>query len=286
MNLSIVHYANTVSIDREVIVMGKKANKNIKGEYKKPDFYNSDQVNYENFGEILLESFELFPYPVHIYDPEGNLMETNTAFLKLFNIPSKVDLIGQYNVLKDPLIKEWGLYDYVRRSFNGEKVYLTDVKTPVRSISDTYKRELDFNSLYQKIISFPIIKEGQLLCVITVFITASTYAGNESIISAKQYIDANWKEPLSISDLCSHVNLSKTHLYRLFKDFTGLTPHEYYIGVKIEHIKELLKDQSYSVSMCFEQCGLSYSGYYSGIFREKTGMSPSLYRKKNSTFTT
>ena len=44
MNLSIVHYANTVSIDSEVVVMGKKANKNIKGEYKKPDFYNSGEV--------------------------------------------------------------------------------------------------------------------------------------------------------------------------------------------------------------------------------------------------
>ncbi len=267
--------------------MSKKgAAKRIKTEYKKPEFYNPQRITYENFNDILLDVFELFPYPVHIYDPEGNLIETNSAFLKLFNIPSKVDLLGQYNVLRDPLIKEWGIFDYVRRSFNGEKVYLTDVKIPVKSIENAYKRELDFNGLVQNIICFPIIKNNKLVCVVTVFITSGIYAGNESILNAKKYIDANWREPLNINDLCQHVGLSKTHFHRLFKDFTGVTPHEYYIEVKIEHVKDLLKNNDYSVAMCFELCGLNYSGYYCGVFRQKTGMSPSRYRREKRSFTT
>ena len=264
----------------------KDRTKNTNAEYKKPEFYNSQRITYENFNDILLDAFELFPYPVHIYDPEGNLIETNSAFLKLFNIPSKADLLGQYNVLHDPLIKEWGIFDYVRRSFSGEKVYLTDIKAPVRSIADTYKRELGFNELYQSIICFPIIKNNKLICVVTLFITSGTYAGNENILNAKQYIDANWREPLNINDLCQHAGLSKTHFHRLFKDFTGVTPHEYYIGVKIEHVKDFLKNKDYSVAMCFELCGLNYSGYYCGVFRQRTGMSPPQYRREKSSFTT
>jgi len=51
------------------------------------------------------------------------------------------------------------------------------------------------------------------------------------------------------------------------------------LNYKISKLKEKLLDTNLSVSQAFAACNMDYNGYYARIFREKTGISPSDYRK-------
>jgi transcriptional regulator GlxA family with amidase domain len=73
--------------------------------------------------------------------------------------------------------------------------------------------------------------------------------------------------------------LSKAHFTKLFKKHTGITPHEYYINYKISRLKEKLLDTNLSIAQAFAACNMDYNGHSARLFREKVGVSPSVYRR-------
>jgi len=57
---------------------------------------------------------------------------------------------------------------------------------------------------------------------------------------------------------------------------------EYYQGIKIEKIQEMLHDRTLSIEQAFAACGVDYRGKtYLSLFKEKTGQSPFEFRKTN-----
>jgi transcriptional regulator GlxA family with amidase domain len=73
--------------------------------------------------------------------------------------------------------------------------------------------------------------------------------------------------------------LSKAHFSKLFKKHTGVTPCEYYLNYKIGKLKEMLRDTNLSIAQAFNACNMDYNGHSARVFKEKTGISPSAYRK-------
>ena len=76
------------------------------------------------------------------------------------------------------------------------------------------------------------------------------------------------------------VNMGVTKLYSLFKLYTDITPYEYYLNCKIEHIKEKLKEKNLSVKEAFAACGENSQGRIARVFKKITGLSPSQFREK------
>jgi transcriptional regulator GlxA family with amidase domain len=58
-----------------------------------------------------------------------------------------------------------------------------------------------------------------------------------------------------------------------------MTPHEYYMSIKIDKIKDRLLDTNLSVEEAFARCGVHYHGHFAALFKEKTGFTPMQYRK-------
>lgn len=232
---------------------------------------------------MLSKIIEFFPYPIHVYNPDGMMVLTNEACLRVMHIPSKDHIVGKFNVLKDPVIDKWGreIRAHIARSFQGERVHFQDLNMPIKGIIDRFETgELCFDSCYQNIICYPIYDENNRLAyVVHVFVTSKLYDGKEEMVKAKEYIENNWLEEFDIDELVRVVNLSRYHFARLFKSTTGMTPYSYYQDVKIRKIKERLCDKNLSVTQAFTSCGVNYDGNYSRIFKAKVGMTPSQYRK-------
>jgi PAS domain S-box-containing protein len=76
--------------------------------------------------------FEQFPHPVQIYSPEGQTLQVNPAFDRLWGLP--MEEVTRYNPLEDP--RTAGVRDVLRRGFAGERVTLPEVEH-TRDAGDT-----------------------------------------------------------------------------------------------------------------------------------------------------
>ncbi len=95
---------------------------------------------------------------------------------------------------------------------------------------------------------------------------------------ARAYITDNITNPLTVSDVAKHVNLSAEYFTKLFKRETGQNIKEYIMQAKIAAAKDLLEHSNMSVSMIALELGYSNFSHFSQIFKKYESVSPSDYR--------
>ena len=105
------------------------------------------------------------------------------------------------------------------------------------------------------------------------------YAAMLKVAGAKEYIERHWLEKLDVQVIAKAFGISYSSLAPLFKQREGVTMGQYYIKVKVDHIKEALADPSLSVAEAFACCGANNQSEAGKAFKRLTGMSPSEYRK-------
>lgn len=115
---------------------------------------------------------------------------------------------------------------------------------------------------------------------------SSAYHPSKSYTMIKRsvdYINENYNRPdLSIEYAAECSGISSVHFRRIFKEIYMTSPIKYVNALRIERAKELLMyDAINSVSQIAELCGYSDVYYFSKIFKSQTGVSPTVYRKKN-----
>ncbi len=97
-------------------------------------------------------------------------------------------------------------------------------------------------------------------------------------VNTKRYIDTNFDSQLSL-DLLAHLQFtSKYHLIRIFKKYHGITPRQYLINKRIEQAKKNLASGKSVSDTCYA-IGFESINSFSNLFKAKTGMSPSIYRR-------
>ncbi|HTE27690.1 AraC family transcriptional regulator [Flavitalea sp.] len=89
----------------------------------------------------------------------------------------------------------------------------------------------------------------------------------------------NVESDLSMEQVAEQLNVSYAWFRKAFKNYTGIAPHKYLLQLKIEKAKLLLSDQSISIKDVAFRLNFESAFYFSRLFKEKTGVSPELYRK-------
>jgi transcriptional regulator GlxA family with amidase domain len=151
----------------------------------------------------------------------------------------------------------------------------------LEDIAERYGIEdLDAVAIYQDVTIFPVLDDQKKVKYVVAFlINRRVYKGKDEIEKAKEYIENHWLEKFDLNEAAKAACFSRAHFTKLFKKHTGITPHEYYINYKINKLKEKLLDTNLSITQAFAVCNMEYNGHTAGLFREKTGVSPSDYRK-------
>ncbi|MBL4676609.1 MAG: helix-turn-helix transcriptional regulator [Mucilaginibacter sp.] len=67
---------------------------------------------------------------------------------------------------------------------------------------------------------------------------------------------------------------------KAFKSYTGLSPGQYYIQLKIERAKELLNNPEIPIKQIAYDLRFDNYYYFSKMFKEKTGTAPTYYRNR------
>lgn len=233
--------------------------------------------------EVFKKIFDLFPYRLNITDADGLMVYANEAFFMETLHKVREKTIGQYNILKEPLLKKWGLVEHIRRAFRGERVYTPALKFPNKDlVGSKYNEEFAFITLYNDISSFPIFADdGRLRYVVTVYIPVREYKAREEVVRAKEYIDAHWKESFSTKQSAHEAHLSITSLVQHFRNEVGMTPHEYYTKIRMSRLCDALCDDNFTIAQAFELCGMEYNSYYTTLFKKHIGLTPKQFREQN-----
>jgi len=100
-----------------------------------------------------------------------------------------------------------------------------------------------------------------------------------AIQKATDYIENNICQRIPLGILAEHVNLSLSHLKKLFKKETGETPGDYINYLKIKRSKEMLASGLCVTETAFS-LGFSSSSYFAVVFKHYTGFSPTEYSKR------
>lgn len=110
-----------------------------------------------------------------------------------------------------------------------------------------------------------------------------TNEGVEEIVAKVKKIIA---ENLSVGnlqrdELAAMVHVSGGYLSKIFKKETGMTLTDYIIKKRISVAKQLLGKTSLPITDIAARVGISYSSYFTKLFKEQVGMTPQEYRQQN-----
>jgi AraC family transcriptional regulator len=90
---------------------------------------------------------------------------------------------------------------------------------------------------------------------------------------------AHLADEFSLIRLAREAGTSEFHFSRAFKRTTGLTPSEYFIHLRLEKARRLLRETNRSAIEIGLDVGYSSPSHFARIFRREVGISPSEYRR-------
>ena len=94
-----------------------------------------------------------------------------------------------------------------------------------------------------------------------------------------RFILAHLGERLTRDQLAAALNLSPSHLGRLYRQTTGITLVDRIAKARVERACSLLLDGRTSITEIAEQVGYGSYSHFSQVFKSRTGVTPSIYRK-------
>ncbi|QHW35317.1 AraC family transcriptional regulator [Paenibacillus rhizovicinus] len=96
---------------------------------------------------------------------------------------------------------------------------------------------------------------------------------------AVRWLSFQYAQPISIEKLSRSLGYHRTHLSKMFKQVTGVSPMQFLLKVRMERAKELLNEQHHlSIDQVASSVGYPDALYFSKQFRKTFGCSPSEYR--------
>lgn len=97
---------------------------------------------------------------------------------------------------------------------------------------------------------------------------------------ALKYIEDHYCDPITIQDIADHLNINRSYLHRIFKSFTGASIQSYLLDYRIRQACILLRTTRLSIRVVAHSVSYIDPLYFSRIFHQKMGISPSEYRKE------
>jgi AraC-like DNA-binding protein len=100
----------------------------------------------------------------------------------------------------------------------------------------------------------------------------------ELVDAARAIMRKHLDDGLSVEDIAARIGIGYQRLLGIFKQYTGLTPYQYYLQLRIHRAKELLRESTSSIKEIAAFMNFENQYYFSRLFRKKEGRSPSAWR--------
>jgi len=93
-------------------------------------------------------------------------------------------------------------------------------------------------------------------------------------------MEKRFSERITLDELADKFSVNKFHLAKEFKKYTGSTPNEYLINVRINYAKEWLKYSDMTVAEIANQVGIDNVSHFINLFKNRIDKTPLAFRKE------
>ena len=175
------------------------------------------------------------------------------------NDPRHVELVKQFNI-HDPLIEQIGL------SLVGE---LESGGVAGRVYAESLTRTLVLHLL--RLSSTASLLHPSTQRPLT----------QRQISIVDDYIYDRLNQDIPLRELAASISMSVSHFCRLFKQSTGLAPHQYVIACRVERAKSLLLDEERTIAQVAHAVGFTDQSHLNRHFKHLLGIPPGALRKQS-----
>ena len=135
---------------------------------------------------------------------------------------------------------------------------------------------------------FQSVCQGLLDVILTLLIRYANFSftladgdkkSSRECAMVRRYIDAHFKENLTLDELAALAHVNKYYLVHTFTREYGTSPINYLISRRIQESRRLLESTNHSLSQISHMLGFSSPSYFSQVFRKQMGVSPQEYRR-------
>lgn len=102
----------------------------------------------------------------------------------------------------------------------------------------------------------------------------------QNIDPIREYLDMHYTQKISLDALAEQFFISKFYLTRVFKEQFGGSINTYVLNLRITKAKQMLRFTDKKLEDIGYQCGLGAPHYFSRIFKQVEGITPSEFREK------
>lgn len=242
---------------------------------------NGDIIsNYNGIGHTLQEGQVIFHPPYSLHSHISNKLTANSVLVVSFSSDSPLlDMLTQKSFLLS-----YHSQKFLEKFIESCNLYLGDITNTTNGIP---KRHFIENSqvgashvmeMYFLMLLYSIMHECHYDELAksenTNFIATNTF-----IELLKSYLHDNVYNTLTLNDLCNKFNMSKSSLFKKWKEFSDIGIIDYFISLKIKEAKRLIKRKEYSISQISDMLGYHSIHHFSHSFKTHTGIAPSEYKK-------
>lgn len=102
---------------------------------------------------------------------------------------------------------------------------------------------------------------------------------NRVVLEAISIMDEHIEDPLSCQQLALAINISSRQVERLFKKFFNCTPGHYYLQLRLDAARDLLRRTNRAILDVAIACGFVSTSHFAKCYRERFGHTPTEERR-------
>lgn len=106
---------------------------------------------------------------------------------------------------------------------------------------------------------------------------------SKPILEAILFMEKNYNQPLKLEMVAEVSGYAVSYFSRLFQEQMGKTFSDYLCYIRLRHVEGLLLSTDKSITEIALETGFIYPGNMTSVFKNKIGMTPREYRRRNRT---
>ena len=172
------------------------------------------------------------------------------------------------------ILRSYGIRDDMRVLYSGASMEYERIFK--RMIYEMQRCQKDYEEMLALLLRHLLILLHRQLTRAHIF--KNEYLDSE-MDAAAQYFNDHYNTDINIREYAASRGMSISWFIRNFRKYTGHTPAQYIISIRITSAQMLLETTKYTVSEISRIVGYENPLYFSRIFHKHRGFSPSEYRK-------